>query len=87
LKRNNAKIKQIFVRLEAKKSVFSLVSLRSERLEIRSETKTNEAKTAKRKQQSKTKWEPKNCEYKSQEGQNLIVLKLLLKCMGSTDLF
>jgi hypothetical protein len=44
LKRNDAKIKQNLFRFEAKKSVFSLVSLRSEKLEIRSETKASEAK-------------------------------------------
>jgi hypothetical protein len=48
LKPNDAKNKQIIFRFEAKKIFFSLVSLRSEKLEIRSETKTNEAKTAKR---------------------------------------
>jgi hypothetical protein len=37
-------MKQIFFRFEAKKSVFSLVSLRSETLEITSETKASEAK-------------------------------------------
>jgi hypothetical protein len=42
------KISKFFFALKRKKSVFSLVSLRSEKLEIRSETKTNEAKTAKR---------------------------------------
>jgi hypothetical protein len=65
------KISKFFFASKRKKSVFSLVSLRSEKLEIRSETKTNEAKT-----QSETKWEQKNCENKSQKGQNLIVLKL-----------
>jgi hypothetical protein len=44
LKRNDTKIKQIFFRFEAKKAVFSLVSLRSETLEITSETKASEAK-------------------------------------------
>jgi hypothetical protein len=44
LKRNDAKIKQIIFRVEAKKAVFSHVSLRSETLEITSETKASEAK-------------------------------------------
>jgi hypothetical protein len=44
LKRNDAKIKKIFVRFEAKKAVFSLVSLRSETLENTSVTKASEAK-------------------------------------------
>jgi hypothetical protein len=44
LKRNDAKIKQIFFRFEATKAVFSLVSFRSETLEITSETKASEAK-------------------------------------------
>jgi hypothetical protein len=44
LKRNDEKIKQIFFRFEAKKAVFSLVSLGSETLEITSETKASEAK-------------------------------------------
>jgi hypothetical protein len=43
-----------------KNAVFSLVSLRSEKLEIVSETKTNEAKKAKRKEK-----EPKNCKMKN----------------------
>jgi hypothetical protein len=44
LKRNDAKIKQNLFRFEPKKIRFSLVSLRSEKLEIRSETKASEAK-------------------------------------------
>jgi hypothetical protein len=62
-----------FFRFEAKKPVFSLVSLRSEKLEIRSETKTNEVKTAKRNEMG-----TKNCENKSQKGQHLIVLTPLV---------
>jgi hypothetical protein len=50
LKRNDAKNKQFFFASKRKKLVFSFVSLQSEKLEIRSETKTNEAKTAKRKE-------------------------------------
>jgi hypothetical protein len=64
LKRNNAKIKQILFRFEAKKAVFSLVSLRSETLEITSETKASEAKKPKR-----NVTEPKNCQNKSHKAQ------------------
>jgi hypothetical protein len=67
------KISNFFFVSKRKKSVFSLVSLRSEKLEVRSETKTNEEKTAKRNEMG-----TKNCENKSQKGQNLIVLKLLM---------
>jgi hypothetical protein len=44
LKRNDAKIKQIFFASKRKKAVYSLVSLRSETLEITSETQASEAK-------------------------------------------
>jgi hypothetical protein len=56
LKPNDAKIKQNFFRFEAKKIRFSLVSLRSETLEITSETKVSAAKKTKR-----NVTEPKNC--------------------------
>jgi hypothetical protein len=52
---------------------FFFFSLRSEKQEIRRETKANEAKTTKR-----NETEPKNWENKSQKGQNLIDIQVLI---------
>jgi hypothetical protein len=73
------KISKFFL-LRSEKNLF----FRLFRFEAKSWKSEAKQKRTKRKQQSETKWEPKNCENKSQKGQNLIVLKLLLKCMGST---
>jgi hypothetical protein len=60
--RNDAKMKRKHFCFDAKKAVFSLVSLRSGTLEIKSETKANEAKKAKR-----NETEQENCEIKYQK--------------------
>jgi hypothetical protein len=54
------KLSKFFFRFEAKKAVFSFVSLRSETLKITSETKASEAKKTKR-----NVIDPKNCQNKS----------------------
>jgi hypothetical protein len=58
------KLSKFFFASKRKKAVFSLVSLRSETLEITSETKASEAKKTKR-----NVTEPKNCQNKSHKAE------------------